>query len=398
MWFRQGIGYRMKALTIARKTVLELWREPLTLVLLLGFPIMLIVLYYVAYGETDQGLAKYLSVLVINEDEGTGLTEGEAGAGLVQMMREVTFDGRPVFDLSPVADRRAAEITLRERKAALLLAIPPGFSKSLAGAAAGGPAANLFLVGDPHTDSYIFARSLLGGLVQEFAQLESERGDDLVSVSYEFVPGTGTMSDFEFGVPGVIVFGVMFVAITTAQLMVQENVRGTLRRLRLTRVRSSDLLLGVTLAQMVVALVMVPAVFGVAAALGFRSQGSLPLAMGVGLLLSLSAVGVGLITACFARNDGEAANLSATIGVLMVLVSGAMYPMPELPMMSIAGRTIQVYDLFPTAHAAEAMRRVLLLGDGLPALGYEVSALVVLSLVILAVGVGLYQRLQLRKM
>jgi ABC-2 type transport system permease protein len=389
----------MKALTIARKTLLELWREPLTLVLLLGFPILLIVLYYVAYGETDQGLAKYLSVLVINEDEGTGVTEGwEAGAELVQMMREVTFEGSPVFDLSLVADRRAAEITLRERKASLLLAIPPDFSQSLADAAAGGPPADLFLVGDPHTDSYTFARSLLGGLLLEFAQAESKRGKDLVTVSYEFVPGTGTMSDFQFGVPGVIVFGVMFVAITTAQLMVQENVRGTLRRLRLTRVRSSDLLLGVTLAQMVVALVIVPAVFGVAAALGFHSRGSLWLAMGVGLLLSLSAVGVGLITACFARNDGEAANLSAAIGVLMVLVSGALYPMPEMSIMTLAGRTIQVYDLFPPAHAGEALRRVLVLGDGLPAIGYEFSALVVLSLVILAAGVALYQRLQLRKM
>jgi len=91
------MGLGMKALTIARKTLLELWREPLTLVLLLGFPIMLIVLYYVAYGETDQGLAKYLSVLVINEEEGDGLTEGEAGAQLVQMLREVTFEGGPVL-------------------------------------------------------------------------------------------------------------------------------------------------------------------------------------------------------------------------------------------------------------------------------------------------------------
>ncbi len=388
----------MKALTIARKTLLELWREPLTLVLLLGFPIMLIVLYYVAYGETDQGLAKYLSVLVINEDEGYGLAEGEAGAQLVQMLREVTFEGSPVFDLSEVTDRRAAEITLRERKASLLLIIPPGFSQSLVGAAVGGPPAELLLVGDPYTDSYVFAHSLLGGLLQEFARAESERGEDLVTISYEFVAGTGTMSDFEFGVPGVIVFGIMFVAITTAQLMVQENVRGTLRRLRLTRVRASDLLLGVTLAQIVVALVIIPAVFGVAAALGFRSRGSLLLAMGVGLLLSLSAVGVGLITACFARNDGEAANLSATIGVLMVLVSGAMYPMPELSIATIDGRTVQVYDLFPTAHAAEAMRRVLILGDGLPSVKYEFWALVVLSPVILAVGVGLYQRLQLRKM
>jgi ABC-2 type transport system permease protein len=131
--------------------------------------------------------------------------------------------------------------------------------------------------------------------------------------------------------------------------------------------------------------------------MGFQSHGSLLLATGVGLLLSLSAVGLGLMTVCFVRTESEAANLAATVGVLMVIMSGAMYPMPNMPIATVAGRAVQLYDLLPSTHAAEAMRRVLVLGEGLGAIGYELLAMSLLAIVILAAGVGLYQRMQLRR-
>jgi ABC-2 type transport system permease protein len=377
----------MKALSIARKTLLELVREFLSLGLMFLFPVMLIFFYYIAFGETDDGLASYLSVLVVNDDA------GRTGAGLVQILRETEFDGAPVFDVELVTDRHAAEITLREHKASLLLVIPPDLTQSLGG---GPTPAVISLVGDPESDNFVFARGFLDDLVRQFAR-QATGWEETVTVNYEFLPGTGTMSDFDFGVPGVIVFGIMFVTITTAETMVRENVNGTLLRLRLTRARARDLLIGVTLAQMVVALVQIPVTFWTALAFGFRNNGSLLLAMGVGLLLTLAAVGLGLIVACFARNDGEASNLSSVVGVLMVLISGAMYPMPDAPLATIAGRTIQLYDVLPPAHAAEAMRRILIFGDGAGAVIYEITAMTVLSAVLLALGVCLYQRLQIRK-
>jgi len=380
----------MKVLSVARKTLIEYLREPLLLGLLFAFPIMMLGFYDIAFGETDQGLAKYLQVWVLNQDS------GEMGAQLVSLMQEVEWEDRPVFEVTLVTQRRAAEIAVRERKISLLLVIPPDFSAALAAGGENHPPAVVSLVGYPASDNFVFAQSMLEGLVRWFTQYALKWESNL-TVSYEFLPGTGTMSDFDFGVPGVIVFGIMFVAVTTAHTLVRENVSGTLRRLRLTRLRARDLLLGITLAQMVVALAMVPATFGAAALMGFRANGSLLLAMGIGLLLGLSAVGLGLLTACFARNDGEAANLSATVGMLMVLLSGAMYPMPDMTLVTVGGRAIQLYDLLPTTHAGEAMRRVLVLGEGVGDVGYELGGMVVLGGIILAASVALYQRLRLRE-
>jgi ABC-2 type transport system permease protein len=378
----------VKTLWVTRKTLLELWREPLLLGLLLLFPVALVGFYYVAFGQTEGGLATYLSLQVLNEDE------GGAGDGLIEVLRAAEWEGDPVFDLVLTADRSSADIALRERKAALLLVIPPNFSATLA---SGAYTAELLLAGDPNSDAFLFARSFLNGIVRGFAHQEVSGPVETAPIDYEFLPGTGTMSDFDFGVGGIIIFGVMFLMITTATVMVRENVTGTLRRLQLTGIGAGVLLLGVTLSQMVVAAIQVPITFGAAALMGFQNNGSLMLAMLIGLLVGLSAVGVGLIVACFARNDGEATNLASVALVPMVFLSGALFPMPAVPLISLGGQSVELYDLLPATHAAEAMRQVLIFGADAGNIAYELAMMALLSLLLLAAGVVLYQRMRLRR-
>jgi ABC-type multidrug transport system permease subunit len=73
-----------------------------------------------------------------------------------------------------------------------------------------------------------------------------------------------------------------------------------------------------------------------------------------------------------------------------------MYPMPDLPIATVGNRTIQIYDLLPTTHAAEALRRVTIFGEGFTDIAFELAALTLISMVFLAVGVALYQRRRLR--
>jgi ABC-2 type transport system permease protein len=391
----------VKALSIARKSLLELMREPLLLGLLLLFPVILVLFYKFAFGETEGGLASYLNILVVNEDVGASVGEGEfwlAGDTLIDALQSLEYDEEAVFNLRTVSSRSEAEITLREHKAALLLAIPEDFSQTLVDVSLGSgqaPPAEVLLVGDPGADNFVFARGFMEGLIRQFAQDTMGWGQATLEISYEFIPGTGTMSDFDFGVGGIIVFGIMFLVITTATVLVRENVTGTLQRLRLSTVRAFDLLVGVTLAQMIVAAIQVPITFGTAILFGFQSNGSLLLAIGIGLLLSLGAVGVGLVVACFARDDGEATNLASGVLVPMVFLSGALYPMPEFNLVTVAGRTIQVYDLLPATHASEALRRVLIFGEGMSEIAYELGGLTFLSVALLALGVVLYQRLKM---
>jgi ABC-type polysaccharide/polyol phosphate export permease len=71
--------------------------------------------------------------------------------------------------------------------------------------------------------------------------------------------------------------------------------------------------------------------------------------------------------------------------------------MPPAPIATFGERVVHVYDLMPTAHAVEALRRVLIYGDGPAEIAYELIALTTLSLLYLAFGVLLFQILRLRK-
>ena len=377
----------MKTLSVTRKTLIELGREPLLLGLLLIFPVVLVGFYYVAFGQTEDGLASFLKLQILNEDE------GQLGGELIDFLSTSQWEETAVFDTQLVTDLHEAEIALIEHKVAMLLVIPADFSADLA---AGTPV-ELTLAGDPNSDTFTFAQSFLNGLVREFVQQQTGWQDDVPPINYEFLPGTGTMSDFDFGVGGIIIFGVMFLMITTATVMVRENVTGTLRRLQMTGIGAGTLLVGVALSQMVAAAIQAPITFGVATLLGFQNNGSLLLAMSISLLVALSAIGVGLVVACFARNDGEATNLASIALIPMVFLSGALFPMPATPLFTVGQQTVELYDVLPTTHATEAMRQVLIFGTGPGGIIYELVMMTILSLIMLAIGVVLYQKLRLQR-
>jgi ABC-2 type transport system permease protein len=371
----------MKLISIARKTIIEAWRDRQLTWIYLLFPTMLILIYYSAYGQAAS-MANLLTLLVDNRDA------GELGSQLVQALREATYEGQPVFTVEEIANRRQAEILLEEGKAALLLTIPSDFSTAF-GRPAAGP--QIELLGDSLTDTYAFSRSFLGEFLSRFSDAQVGWTKPL-PVTYEFLPNTGKMSDFQYSIPGLLVFGVAFGMITSALVLVRESSSGTLQRIRLSGASSIQILGGVTLANLILMVVQVLISVGAALVCGLRAPGSIPLAMGMVLIFGLGATGCGFIAASFSKNEGEATAISTAMLAPMAFLSGAVFPLPKATLFMLAGHVVQVYDIFPSAHATQAMIRVLLYGDGLSSLVYECVMLVILSAAYLGAGVWLYQR------
>ena len=374
----------MKTFMIARKLLLELWREPKLLLLFLFFPALMVGMYDAAFGPSASGLASFLRIFVVNQDA------GGTGAFVIESLRAAEFDGKPVFAADVVESAGAAQIALAENKAALLLIIPPEFSATLST----NSDPNLVLYGDQASDNYAFAASFLKSLVRDVT-LADLGYPAPQPIAYEFLPNTGTLNDFQFGVPGCILFGVMFTTITAATVLVREDVNGTLRRLRLSGVGARAVILGLTLAHMILACVQMPIALGTALLFGFAGAGSPLLFLGIGILLSLSATGFGLIAACLAHDDGAAVGLGTLFMMPLVFMSGALFALPPA-LIAIGDVSFNLYDLLPTTHAAEALRRVLIYGDGLDEIGTSLTALIALSILTLAAGVALFGRLRLK--
>ncbi len=387
----------MRFWNVFAKNLREQLRDPWLLALILLFVPAFVVLFWFLFG----GGSTTYGVLVLDQDVGVQTADGHFSAGqqLLTTLEAVTYaDGRPMLRVMPVTDRTAAEVQLRDRQAAALLIIPPDFTSILQSAGTGGApaAASVVFVGDLTNPYYavagVISSSALDVLVQGFVQQPRP-----IQIVEQPLGASAARSEFELYVPGLLAFAETMLLYSVPMAVAREREAGTLRRLQVTRMTSLDLLGGLSAAQVLLGVAAVALTFLAAWLLGFRSQGSLWLATGIAAVGSLSVVGMGLLVACFCRTVTEAFLVANVPLFLLMFLSGAMFPLPRVPLFAIAGRTILLTDILPLSHAVTAMNKVLTLGAGPGDLVYELTMLIVLSAIYYAVGMWLFQRMHLGK-
>lgn len=366
----------MKLLWVAQKSLLEFRREFQLLALVLLLPLVFLGIYAVSYNASP--LITY-RLAVINQTP--------AGEGLIEYLQAQQYDtGKPVFDLNLTADRPAAEIALKDQKTAALLVISASANGKLITTVKGDALFNQFYSASSRLDAAIvrYADGIAGK--PEAVRLQTQ------------AMATGTpQSEFDLYAPGVIVFALLLLIPQTALLVAREIRWDTLRRLRLAPMSAWDLLGGIGLAQMVVAAAQVVIIFVGAGLMGFHNQGSLAVAMVIGLVIAFSAIGLGLIVACFVEDDSQATNLGSSLSMVQVFLSGAFFQLPALTVFTLAGHPIGVFDIFPATHGFLALQQVLSYGANFSEISFRLGLALLLSLAYLAAGVFIFHRLKMRQ-
>jgi ABC-2 type transport system permease protein len=387
----------MKMLVIFRRCLREQLRDPMMLLLSLAFAPAMVLLY----GLAMSGSTTTFQVLVVNQDEGAVLPDGSlvhAGEEAIAALSSMTYaNGAPVLRIRAAASPAEAESLLADRQGIVYLIIPAGFSRSLLDEHGGGSpdSARLRFGGDLTHPYYPVAAILATSRIDQYVQ---QTTGWFPPVHYEEVAlgASGARSEFETYVPGILVFSVIMLVFLASMSVAREVETGTLRRLQLTRMSSFDLLAGISLSLLLMAAVSIFLTLLTAVALGFRSQGPLWVAMLVGSLTALSVMGVGLVVAGLSRSVTQAFIIANFPLGLLMFFSGAVFPLPPVPLGTLLGRTIGLYDVLPPTHAVVALNKVMTLGAGLTDVGYELAMLTILSAAYFAAGVGLFRRAQLR--
>ncbi len=373
----------MKALLVARKSLIEVLRELQLLALELLLPLTFMVMIAASYNTPLQ--ATY--PILVNEP-----TSNQTG--LVDAWKSTKYNnGRPIFAISDVKDPQTAEAALKDKSAAILVTIVEG----------SGPP-DIKMRGDAINMQYYRASAILNNLTRQYFDQQSGRPElfklteqNLNTPTASAVKTGGPQTTFDQYAPGMIVFAILMLIPQTAMLVSREIRWKTLRRLRLTRITAFDLLAGVSLSQLVVAFFQVIVIFMAAKWMGFHNQGSIWLTLLVGLTISISAIGMGLLVACFVENDSQAANVGATVSMLQVFLSGSFYQLPPLTVFTLAGHPMDVFDIFPATHGFMALQQVLTFGNNLPQIAFRLGAALLLSMIYFVVGVLIFQKRQMGK-
>ncbi len=370
----------MKTLAVARKSCIEILREPQLLALSILGPLIFLAATIASYSRPF--LATH-PIMVINSAPG--------GAMLIDEIKAARYpDGRAAFEITEIADAVLAEPALKDNSATVLVKIDPG-----------DPTLSVTLRGDALNNRYYEATALLDNIIQRYANRLAGESEAVHIVERPLQAGgvaqAGPQKEYDLYVPGMIVFAILLLIPQTAMPLGREVRAGTLRRLRLSQLSASQLLAGVGAAQLLVAVVQVAVVLVSAVAMGFHNEGSVWLAIVIGVAISFSAIGQGLVVACFVANDSQAINYGSVVTMIQVFISGAFFPMPASTLLTIAGHEMTLFDLLPATHGMLLLQQTLCYGMGWNAIAFRLAVMMGLSLAYFAAGAVVFNHLQMKR-
>jgi ABC-2 type transport system permease protein len=375
----------------------EQFRDLMVLGLTVVFAPLFVYLYWLFFpsGSTTYG------VLVVNHDQGAQSSDGSflfAGEEVIEALNAVSYaDGNPLLKVRLAEGQSEAEISLRERRGTAFVEIPPDFSEKLLARQQGYPAgATTVVFGGDLTNPYyavvaILATSAVDGYVQSFTGHQP-----VIHFLEQPLGASAARTEFETYTPGILIFAAIMLIFTASMTVTREIEAGTLRRLQISRMKSWEFLGGITTSLVVVGVASVLLAFGTAIWLGFRSQGPLWVAILIAALTSVSIIGVGMLVASFSNTVARAFVIANFPMGLFMFFSGVIYPIPQVPLFTLAGRTVGLYDILPPTHAVVALNKIMNLGVGVKDVLYELGALLILSLAYFFIGVWVFQRRHMR--
>jgi ABC-2 type transport system permease protein len=217
-----------------------------------------------------------------------------------------------------------------------------------------------------------------------------------IELETESISDLKSLNDFALYVPVMLALAIMMLMFTAAATLIKEKDKGTITRLRISNMTTFEWLSAVSLSQVIIGLLAVGTTYATAAALGYRSTGSLGAVIVVGIVSCLSLVALSLWVAAWLRTIFDLMTIGCFPFFVLMFFSGGMLPLPTWELLALGGRSVHVNDILPTTHSIAALGKILNHGAGLHEIGFEIAAIVFLSVLYFAGGIWLFTRRHMR--
>jgi ABC-2 type transport system permease protein len=199
----------------------------------------------------------------------------------------------------------------------------------------------------------------------------------------------GEPNYFQFVAPGIIAMVVMMALMTGLPHAISyEKDIGTLDGMLAAPINRLSIILGKVMAQTVRGMIqgfiiLILAVF----LFGVIIEGNILLVIFLILLTVFSFVGLGILITSFTENEETATMVMMTLMFPMMFLSGVFFPLQQMPwyMQGLA-------KFLPLTYATTALRKVMVLGADVSAVGTEVLILVAFGIVLLAIAVPMFKK------
>lgn len=199
----------------------------------------------------------------------------------------------------------------------------------------------------------------------------------------------GEPNYFQFVAPGIIAMVVMMALMTGLPHAISyEKDIGTLDGMLAAPINRLSIILGKVMAQTIRGMIQGFIILLLAVILfGVVIEGNILLVIFLILLTVFSFVGLGILITSFTENEETATMVMMTLMFPMMFLSGVFFPLQQMPwyMQDFA-------HFLPLTYATTALRKVMVLGADISAVGIEVLILVGFGVVLLAVAVPMFKK------
>jgi ABC-2 type transport system permease protein len=360
-----------KIWAVARKEIRQASRDPLTLIMLLGVPTMMLLLYGYAINFDVRHVR-----LAVQDLDKTARSRDLVAA----FVNSTYFD--QVADLPAGAD---VERFTQTRRAVGILVVPEGYARDLA-AGRTAPLQLLLDGADANTATTVigYAEALVAAANAALREEQAPGRVSLAGIDYEpRVFYNPELESTQFLVPGLIGFILMLTGVlSTALAVVREKERGTIEQLRVTSLRPGELIAGKTLPYLVISLTATVIILIVARLLFDLSVRGPYLDLFLATLIYLiGALGFGLFVSSVAESQAMAFQIGIFASMLPAMfLSGFIFPIRSMP----AAVQVLTY-VVPARYFNVILRGVILKGAGLGAYLHDVAFLVLYASAVIAV-------------
>lgn len=233
------------------------------------------------------------------------------------------------FKIKSVADFSDAETRLGRSELDSILELPQSFGQPDAQGRPSG-AVNVFYKQSDAQTGQTFA-SVMNGIITE---LNKQFVQDTPPLTLNAQPlQTSNLNQFDYTFSGLVGFSLLSLGIfSMANGFTGDKKEGSLRRLKTTPLRASQMIIATGLNRLFVGLMVVAVMFGVAMGfLDYRPSGDV-ISLIWYIILSISMLfGFGMAVSGWAKNENQAAPLANLVSFPMMFLSGSFFPRFLMP-------------------------------------------------------------------
>jgi ABC-type multidrug transport system permease subunit len=376
---------------LVKKDLKRLVREPSALFMIILFPIMLTLVFGLAFGGIGGNQTATYKIGLVNNsslDQGPNWTQRFIG----------NLTNVEIFKIQPYADNTTAQNDLMQGKISAIIIIPGDFSNSCDSFWKAPSNPNLWT--NTTLQMYVdagsmFATQAIAPIIQQ-ALAETVYGQQAKSTptpiqisNLSFIQA-GKTTAFEFMMPGIFAFASIFLTMIVAQSFTLDRDSGLLRRINVTPTTAAEFMSSQAISNMIEAFIQAAVVFGMAFAVGYRPKGNIStiaLAFVLVLVFSLCNVGFGLITATLAKSPGAATGIAF------------LFIMPQMFLGTFVGASLSssaqsVSKFVPSYYVTDALTSLFLRGAplGSPSVLFDLAVTSACSVAILMIGIILFKK------